>query len=566
MIGADAWPAATDDGRRRACCTWRSRTTRGCTSRSTATRSPSRPSFGVETAFDVDTAGTGVLGYERDPSRSLWLAVQAVLWIAVLAVGVGAQASFVRRRAANVYDETLIDLTGAPPISVGVAGEVLGLPVWDDERRRPRRRLDDVDTIDDAGGGTTALGRDDPVHADGDASRSRASPPAEPCRRRATRRAATRRRRRGSGASADAARRARPGGARRQRRRRAIPTGAAEPLAARAAIDQRRAGDAAAMTKRRIPLLLIVLLAIAGTVMVSRDAARRRARRVQHGRRRMDAVGAARAGAHRDVVLPRRAGDRRRRRRRRDRDRQPHRRAPRRHDPRVQRARPRTAGSSSPSTGGRWRPSISTPRCRARWSAAVVEVEGGGALVEQQAFHPSGDSSAACANATSDTWYLADGFTVDGSLDQIVLTNPYDQTVVASLEFATREGSRAPGSYSGLTVPARSTRVIDLGAPGAGAQGEPILAVSVTSTRGRLVVGRSQRFLGGGRLGTQVTLASPAPRDQWWFANGRKGAGHDRSLLDLQPHRRPTSRSTPSSSASPRRSRPSRSPCPPTRS
>jgi hypothetical protein len=155
---------------------------------------------------------------------------------------------------------------------------------------------------------------------------------------------------------------------------------------------------------------------------------------------------------------------------------------------------------------------------------AVVEVEGGGALVEEQAFHPSGNSGAACANATSDTWYLADGFTVEGSLDQIVLANPYDQTVVASLEFATREGSRAPGSYSGLTVPARSTRVIDLGAPGAGAQGEPILAVSVTSTRGRLVVGRSQRFLGGGRLGTQVTVASPAPRDQWWFANGRKGS------------------------------------------
>ncbi|HEX6658357.1 MAG TPA: hypothetical protein VF065_09770, partial [Ilumatobacter sp.] len=94
---------------------------------------PSRPSFGVETAFDVDAPGTGVLAYEREASRSLWLAVQAVLWIAVLAVGIGAQASFVRRRAATVYDETLIDLTGAPPISVGVAGEVLGLPVWEED-------------------------------------------------------------------------------------------------------------------------------------------------------------------------------------------------------------------------------------------------------------------------------------------------------------------------------------------------------------------------------------------------------------------------------------------------
>jgi hypothetical protein len=156
---------------------------------------------------------------------------------------------------------------------------------------------------------------------------------------------------------------------------------------------------------------------------------------------------------------------------------------------------------------------------------AVVEVEGGGVIVEQQGLHPAGDSHMACATATSDAWYLADGFTVEGSLNQIVLANPYDQTVVASLEFATREGSRAPGSYSGLTVPARSTRVIDLGAPGAGAQGEPILAVTVRTTRGRIVVGRFQHAFGGGRLGTQVSLASPAPRDQWWFANGFKGPG-----------------------------------------
>jgi hypothetical protein len=67
--------------------------------------------------------------------------------------------------------------------------------------------------------------------------------------------------------------------------------------------------------------------------------------------------------------------------------------------------------------------------------------------------------------------------------------------------------------------------VIDLGAPGAGAQGEPILAVSVQTSRGRLVVARSQWFLGGGRLGTQVSLASPEPRVQWWFSNGRQGEG-----------------------------------------
>jgi hypothetical protein len=166
---------------------------------------------------------------------------------------------------------------------------------------------------------------------------------------------------------------------------------------------------------------------------------------------------------------------------------------------------------------------------------AVVEVDGGGAVVEQQSFHPSGDSVTACANATSDTWFLADGFTVDGSLDQVVLTNPYEQTVVANLEFATREGSRRPTSYRGLTVPPQSVRVIDLGAPGAGAQNEPILAVKVDTSRGRLVVGRFQRFLGGGRLGTEVSLASPELRDQWFFVDGAKGPGIDERFSIYNP-------------------------------
>lgn len=156
---------------------------------------------------------------------------------------------------------------------------------------------------------------------------------------------------------------------------------------------------------------------------------------------------------------------------------------------------------------------------------AVIEIDGGGGVIEQRSLHPAGDSLTACANATSDAWYLADGFTVDGSLDQIILTNPFEQTVVANLEFATQEGSRRPQSYRGLTVPPRSIRVIDLGAPGAGAQSEPILAVTVETTRGRLVVGRAQTFTGGGRSGSQVTLAAPALRDQWWFADGAKGPG-----------------------------------------
>lgn len=166
---------------------------------------------------------------------------------------------------------------------------------------------------------------------------------------------------------------------------------------------------------------------------------------------------------------------------------------------------------------------------------AVVELERGGAVVEQVATHPSGDSVAPCANATSDAWYLADGFTVDASVDQVVLTNPFDQIVVANLEFSTQEGSRSPAIYRGITVAPRSVRVIDLGAPGAGAQDEPLLAARVETSRGRLVVGRWQEFAGGGRGGAQTAVASPALRDQWWFSEGEKRAGVDEQFSIYNP-------------------------------
>src|SRR5690606_33452949 len=139
----------------------------------------------------------------------------------------------------------------------------------------------------------------------------------------------------------------------------------------------------------------------------------------------------------------------------------------------------------------------------------VDDLQTGGALVEQVSRQPGGTSAAACATATSDTWYLADGYTVEGSTDSLVLTNPGEQTIVVDVSFATREGPRSPNRYSGSPIPPRSVRVIDLGAPGAGAQSEPMLAVSVEAAQGRLVVGRAQTYRGGGRVGAQVSVAQP---------------------------------------------------------
>ena len=157
------------------------------------------------------------------------------------------------------------------------------------------------------------------------------------------------------------------------------------------------------------------------------------------------------------------------------------------------------------------------------YAGAVVEIDGGGGLVEQRSTHEAGISVAPCTTSTSATWYLAEGFTADNSTEQLVLTNPFEQAVIVDIAFATDEGSRQPPELQGYPVPARSVQVIDMDS--IAARDEAQVAVSVVASRGTLVVGRAQLYDGGGRLGYSMTLASPAPRSQWWFANGLRGGG-----------------------------------------
>ncbi len=160
---------------------------------------------------------------------------------------------------------------------------------------------------------------------------------------------------------------------------------------------------------------------------------------------------------------------------------------------------------------------------QAPYVSAVVEIDGGGGLVEQRATQDAGSSVSPCTTDTSAHWYLAEGFTAEESNEQLVLSNPFDQSVIVDIGFATDEGSRQPPELQGYPIPPRSVQVIDLDS--IAARDEAEVAVSVVATKGTLVVGRAQLYKGAGRLGYSMTLASPALRSQWWFANGSKGAG-----------------------------------------
>jgi hypothetical protein len=152
--------------------------------------------------------------------------------------------------------------------------------------------------------------------------------------------------------------------------------------------------------------------------------------------------------------------------------------------------------------------------------SAIVEIEGGGGFVEQRALHPAGDAVAACANAASSSWYFADGFTADGSTEQIILTNPYPEAAIVDIGFVTPEGQRNPSRLQGYPVPGRSVQVVELGA-----RDEVIVSAEVQASRGRVIAGRAQHYLGGGRLGFTMSLGAPSLWSQYWFADGERGDG-----------------------------------------
>lgn len=169
----------------------------------------------------------------------------------------------------------------------------------------------------------------------------------------------------------------------------------------------------------------------------------------------------------------------------------------------------------------------------ARYASAVVEVDDSHVTVEQRALHPAGSAVSPCSNRTSAEWYIADGFTVEGSEFHLVLSNPYPTPAIVDLAIATEDGPRTPPALQGYVVPPLSVRTIDVA--DAGFRDEPVLAVSAVATSGRFVLSKDQHYIGGGRLGHVQTLATPSASTAWWFADGEKGQGISESYVILNP-------------------------------
>ena len=161
---------------------------------------------------------------------------------------------------------------------------------------------------------------------------------------------------------------------------------------------------------------------------------------------------------------------------------------------------------------------LATLQTQGSFVSAMVEIYGGGGFVEQRADSASGSAVSPCSNSTSSTWYFADGYTVEGSKEQLVVTNPFPSDAIINLSESTATESRQPAILQSLLVKANSVLVISQDLL---AKRELVLAITVTSTRGRVVVGRAQEYITSvGRAGFTMTLGAPSLGEQFYFADG----------------------------------------------
>jgi hypothetical protein len=159
----------------------------------------------------------------------------------------------------------------------------------------------------------------------------------------------------------------------------------------------------------------------------------------------------------------------------------------------------------------------------AKWAAVLVELDGGGAVVEQRVGNSSDYGTSPCSPSASSTWYFPSGSTQkDGTL-WLSLFNPFPDDAIIDLAFATGEGRRVPADFEGIVVPALSVVPVDIGAH---VRRQDFVSTEVRARSGRVIAGQSQvRTAPAGTTGVSLVLGAPALGETWLFPEGLVGPG-----------------------------------------
>jgi len=125
------------------------------------------------------------------------------------------------------------------------------------------------------------------------------------------------------------------------------------------------------------------------------------------------------------------------------------------------------------------------------------------------------------------TWYFAEGYTGPGFDEYILVLNPWFYCNDMRLTLYDAAGNEQSYDYWLLPASRMTIHVNDL-APGKD------VSARVTSTYG-VVAERAMYFDYAGRRGGHCTMGTPAPSQEWFFAEGYTGPGFDEWLLLFNP-------------------------------
>lgn len=153
----------------------------------------------------------------------------------------------------------------------------------------------------------------------------------------------------------------------------------------------------------------------------------------------------------------------------------------------------------------------------------AVEVDHGGVLVEKISSGPTGVARTTCATDASTQWVTTAGSTVPGAQLQLVVFNPFPDEVTVDIDFVSDAGVRRPEPLTGLHVPARSSRIVEVADFVAASEA---ITSFVRARSGRVVVESIQSFDGSDvPLGLSVMSGAPAVANSWTFAGVTPAAG-----------------------------------------
>jgi hypothetical protein len=182
------------------------------------------------------------------------------------------------------------------------------------------------------------------------------------------------------------------------------------------------------------------------------------------------------------------------------------------------------------------------------WIAAAVNVRGGRVAVDREVSGPLGFDAAPCPTDAAERWYVGSGSTVRGATMFLSFFNPFADAASVDVALATDTGRRTPRDLTGLSVPGRSVRVVEVDAS---VTDRERVAARVIARSGRVVVDHVQTYdgtgdpLAGGAEGTEPTIArglvsvpaTPTLAPRWVFPGVRVTEGVRTQIALYNPGR-----------------------------